>query len=162
MLNCSRSKSRKSKNKLASTDNQKTNNGLLIAVGGNPAHFIVTYESDLDISCSVHHPVRGRQSDRTSQQTTHGRAAGQVGKDCHGTDFHHAYCRVDQKPDLGGCRKKHKSLEPRRTQRAQRRAFLCRERKLPRRHREEKKAFPLCLRDSVAKAFMTEGDKPSS
>ena len=39
---------------------------------------------------------------------------------------------------------------------------LCRERKLPRRHREEKKAFPLCLRDSVAKAFMTEGDEPSS
>ena len=28
------------------------------------------------------------------------------------------------------------------------------------RHGEEKKAFPLC--DSVAKAFMTEGDEPSS
>ena len=30
------------------------------------------------------------------------------------------------------------------------------------RHGEEKKAFPLCLCDSVAKALMTEGDKPSS
>ena len=29
-------------------------------------------------------------------------------------------------------------------------------------HGEDKKAVPLCLRDSVAKAFMTGGDKPSS
>ena len=28
--------------------------------------------------------------------------------------------------------------------------------------RRREKAFPLCLRDSVAKTFMTEGDKPSS
>ena len=28
--------------------------------------------------------------------------------------------------------------------------------------RRRAKAFPLCLRGSVAKAFMTEGDKPSS
>ena len=43
-------------------------------------------------------------------------------------------------------------------------------RREPQRHKEEfffsfavkEKAFPLCLRDSVAKAFMTEGDKPSS
>ena len=44
-------------------------------------------------------------------------------------------------------------------------SLICRERKLPRRYKDtkkRKKAFPLCLRDSVAKAFMTEGDEPSS
>ena len=58
-------------------------------------------------------------------------------------------------------------LEPQSTQRALRRAFLflcalCRERKLPRRHRDTEKRKRLFLCDSVAKAFMTEGDKPSS